>query len=428
VKESLTYKEPLAGKEPILLLVHRIPYPPNKGDKIRSFNLLKFLSKSYDVYLGAFIDDPDDKKYISKVEEYCKETCLIEINPGQRKLASLSGFFSNQPLSLPYYKNRKMQTWVNDTVSSRAIKKHLVYSSPMAQYLRTISNAELKIIDFVDVDSEKWKQYSEKHSGLMRWVYAREARLLLKFEKQISNEFDCSLFVSKNEADLFRQLSPVSNEAQNEKITYYSNGVDTSYFSPTIELQSPYLAHGDNAQIIVFTGAMDYWANQEAVLWFAETIFPIVKKSIPAACFYIVGTRPSEKIKQLSEKDGVFVTGGVIDIRPYIAFANLVTAPLRIARGIQNKVLEAMAMAKPVLATHDAMDGIATSFDKKTNELLKSYTSNSAEELAQICKRILTDGDYSHLGEKGRELVISHFSWDSHLAAVTKHLTKDKIN
>ena len=317
-----------------------------------------------------------------------------------------------------------MQEWVDNIVSARAIKKHLVYSSPMAQYLQNITNAELKIIDFVDVDSEKWKQYSEKHPGLMGWVYAREARQLLKYEKQIAQEFDCSLFVSKNEASLFKKLAPEIEK----KINYYSNGVDTAYFSPETELQNPYLSHGDEAQIIVFTGAMDYWANQEAVIWFAESIFPKLKENAADACFYIVGSKPSEEIKRLSKQDGVYVIGGVNDIRPYIRFANLVTAPLKIARGIQNKVLEAMAMAKPVVATHAAMDGIDTgivfSLDQNSNDDFISYTSDSEDELVQICKKILIEGDYNNLGLKGRELVINHFSWDSHLAEITRHLTK----
>ncbi len=413
--------EPSAKKEPLLLLVHRIPYPPNKGDKIRSFNLLKFLSTTFDIYLGAFIDDPEDKKYIYKVEEYCKDVHLIEINPKQRKLASLSAFFSSEALSLPYYRLAPMQLWVDNIVSAKTIKKHFVYSSPMAQYIQNIDSAELKVIDFVDVDSEKWKQYSEKHSGLMKWVYAREARKLLEFEKQVSNEFDWSLFVSKNEADLFKQLAPVSID---EKVTYYSNGVDTAYFSPEIELENPYIEHGKNTPIMVFTGAMDYWANQEAVIWFAESIFPILKQNCPDACFYIVGSRPSEKIMFLSEKAGIFVTGGVNDIRPYINFANLVVAPLRIARGIQNKVLEAMAMEKPVVATHAAMVGIDTSFEKNTNGEFKSYTSDSADEIAQICEKIILDGDHKDLGKQGRELVINHFSWDSHLDKITKYLKK----
>lgn len=409
----------LTSKEPILLLVHRIPYPPNKGDKIRSYNLLKFLSKSYDVYLGAFIDDQDDKKYISKVAQFCKETCLLEINPGKRKIASLSGFLTNQALSLPYYKNAQMQAWVSDIIAAKAIKKHLVYSSPMAQYLHTIKDADLKLIDFVDLDSEKWRQYSEKHSGLMAWVYAREARQLLKFEKQMADEFDYSLFVSKNEASLFRKAAPEFNE----KISYYSNGVDTDYFSPKIELQNPYLAHGEDAQILVFTGAMDYWANQEAVIWFAETIFPELKISHSQLYFYIVGSKPSDKIKRLAQQKGIVVTGSVKDIRPYLAFSKLVTAPLRIARGIQNKVLEAMAMAKPVVATYAAMDGIATAYNNNGKDDFLAYTSDSEQELVAICKKILTEGDYNRSGEKGRELVIRHFSWDSHLDKITQYLT-----
>jgi sugar transferase (PEP-CTERM/EpsH1 system associated) len=396
-------------KEPLLLLVHRIPYPPNKGDKIRSFNLLKYLSKTYDVYLGAFIDDPEDKKHTDKLNDYCIETCLIDINPMKRKLISLTGILSGEALSVPYYYHKQMQQWVNQMVAKNSIKKLFVYSSPMAQYIRSFTDNEMKIIDFVDVDSEKWKQYSEKHSGVMKWVYEREAEKLFHYEKTIAGEFDCSLFVSENEANVFKQLA--SEVA--DKIQYYSNGVDTHYFSPEIELENPYTTK----QNIVFTGAMDYWANQEAVIWFAEKIFPGIMAEQPDASFYIVGSRPSEKIKQLANNAGIYVTGGVNDIRPYILYASLVTAPLRIARGIQNKVLEAMAMGRPVVATHAAMEGIESSY-----RLFNDYTSDSESELTKICSRILATGDYSKLGAKGREMVVNHFSWDSHLSSLNQYL------
>ena len=402
-------------KEPLLLLVHRIPYPPNKGDKIRSFHLLKYLSQYYDVYLGAFIDDPEDKKHIAKVSAYCRETCLIEIHPGKRKLHSLKGFLTNHPLSIPYYKLTRMQNWVDKIIASKSIKKHLVYSSPMAQYLKKLKNDHIKIIDFVDVDSEKWRQYSDKHSGLMKFIYAREGKKLLEFEKQIAADFDCSLFVSKNEAALFKKLAPDFSH----KVYHYSNGVDTTYFSPDVKLDNPYLQHGEQARIMVFTGAMDYWANQEAVTWFAEHIFPGIKQKVDNVYFYIVGSNPSEKIKQLSRENGIKVTGRVDDIRPYIAYASLVTAPLRIARGIQNKVLEAMAMAKPVVATHAAMDGI-----EKIDHGSSAYTSDSETEMIDICQKILTEGDYNQLGAKGRELVLNHFSWDSHLSGLSNYLKK----
>ena len=283
----------------------------------------------------------------------------------------------------------------------------------MAQYLKKNHPSHVKIIDFVDVDSEKWRQYSAKHSGLMKFIYAREGRKLLDFEKQIAADFDCSLFVSKNEAALFKKLAPDFSH----KVHHYSNGVDTAYFSPDIKLDNPYQAHGEQARIMVFTGAMDYWANQEAVIWFAEQIFPKIKQQVKDACFYIVGSNPSEKIKQLSKQNGIVVTGRVDDIRPYIAYAKLVLAPLRIARGIQNKVLEAMAMSRPVVATHAAMDGI-----ENVDHGSSAYTSDSATEQAEICQKILTQGDYNHSGPKGREQVLKHFSWDSHLSRINKHL------
>ena len=400
------------NKEPLLFLVHRIPFPPNKGDKIRSFHLLKYLSRHYDVYLGAFIDDPQDRQYIHKTSAYCKDSCLIEIHPGKRKLASLKGFISNCALSIPYYQNKKMQTWVTDIISRKQIKKHLVYSSPMAQYVRNKQSAQVKIIDFVDVDSEKWRQYSEKHSGLMKYIYAREAKKLLEFEQNIAAEFDCSLFVSKNEAALFKKLAP----QHSHKINYYSNGVDTDYFSADETLPNPYYNKPD-AGVMVFTGAMDYWANQEAVSWFAEHIFPKIRAKLDKACFYIVGSNPSDKVKLLTRQPGVVVTGRVDDVRPYLQYADLVVAPLKIARGIQNKVLEAMAMARPVVATHAAMNGI-----ENIDHEQHAYTSDDEFEQAEFCQQILTKGDYKQLAKKGREMVIQYFSWDSHLSRVSRHL------
>ena len=214
----------------------------------------------------------------------------------------------------------------------------MVYSSAVAQYvLREDLPLEQRIIDFVDVDSDKWKQFASNKIWPLSAIYKREADKLLEYEQQTAEKFDYNLFVSDSEAELFRQLAP----SVAEKVTSYNNGVDSRYFSPTEELENPYRSA---VLPIVFTGAMDYWPNVDAVKYFARSVLPQVKLRHPEAEFYIVGNKPSAEVKELEQIPGVVVTGWVEDIRPYIKHASVAVAPMRIARGVQNKVLEAMAM------------------------------------------------------------------------------------
>lgn len=335
----------------LLFLVHRIPYPPNKGDKIRSFHFLKALSEKYQVYLGTFIDDPVDRQYVDALKPFCKESFCIDLNPKFSKVKSLMGFFSGEALSLPYYRNSAMQAWVDRTIVQQAIERVLIFSSPMAQYVEHYAHLHF-VADFVDVDSDKWRQYADSKTGPASWVYQREAEKLFEYEKRIAKLTDKTLFVSEKEAQLFQSLA--SDVA--DKIGFVNNGVDTDFFDPDLQYESPF-SSGEKA--IVFTGAMDYWANVDAVVWFARQVFPLVKRQCPDAKFYIVGSKPDKAVQQLAENEvAVIVTGRVDDVRNYIAHAKVVVAPLRIARGTQNKVLEAMAMAKPVVATTAAMEGI----------------------------------------------------------------------
>ncbi|MCQ8102631.1 TIGR03087 family PEP-CTERM/XrtA system glycosyltransferase [Methylomonas sp. SURF-2] len=335
----------------LLYLVHRIPYPPNKGDKIRSFHFLKALAEQYEVYLGTFIDDPDDKQYVDALKPYCKDSFCVDLQPKLAKLMSLRGFLTGEALSLSYYRNAALQAWVDKTVAEHNIQHAQIFSSPMAQYLENHSAVSL-VADFVDVDSDKWRQYAGSKSWPASWVYRREAEKLLDFETHIAGLAKTTLFVSEREAELFRQLSP----KHADKVSFVNNGVDTDFFDPALSFDSPFAPTEKN---MVFTGAMDYWANVDAVVWFARQVFPLVKQQIPEARFYIVGSKPSGAVLQLADEDSsVIVTGRVDDVRNYVFHAGLVVAPLRIARGIQNKVLEAMAMAKPIVATSAAMEGI----------------------------------------------------------------------
>jgi sugar transferase (PEP-CTERM/EpsH1 system associated) len=396
-------------KPPLLYLCHRIPYPPNKGDKIRSYHLLKFLCEHYQVYLGAFIDDPEDWQHKPLVAEMCAESCFIKLDPKKAKVKSLKGFLSGQALTLPYYSNGSMAGWVKKKVAQHNISKVVVYSSSMAQYiLGNEKNYDRKVIDFVDIDSDKWQQYSERKKWPLSWVYRREGEKLLAYEKKVAEVFDSSLFVSSAEAELFEQMAPKVAE----KVSFYNNGVDTIYFSPETDTSIPYQS---TEKVLVFTGAMDYWPNIDAVTWFAKKVFPSIKQKHPDVKFYIVGSNPAEDVQRLGDYDGIVVTGRVADVRPYLKHALAAVAPMRIARGIQNKVLEAMAMAKPTIVTRQALEGIRAEHGR---EIL---LGNDCAEYQSLIEQVL-GGEHSGIGMVARQKVINDFSWEENLPIVGKQL------
>ena len=394
----------------ILYLTHRIPYPPNKGDKIRSWHLLKHLAQRYRVHLGTFVDDPDDWQHVNKVKALCAETHFAALNPRSARLRSLGALAGKRPLTLNYYRNNVLQQWVNTVIQKQSIERVLVFSSAMAQFVAEARQAR-RIIDFVDIDSDKWRQYAEKKSWPMSWLYRRESRSLLDYERQVAREFDASLFVSQAEADLFKQLAPESAA----RISFFNNGVDTEYFSPSHEFHNPYPA--DEAAI-VFTGAMDYWPNVDAVQWFAREVLPAVRAKNPAAHFYIVGSRPSPQVQALVSLTGVRVTGAVPDIRPYLAHARIAVAPLRIARGIQNKVLEAMAMAKPVIASTQALEGIAANIGEEA-----LLARDSSEFIATVST--LLQHPQNNIGQAARARVLADYTWERNLKRVDELLAPE---
>lgn len=386
--------------EKLLLLVHRIPFPPNKGDKIRSFHLLSHLARDYRVYLGTFVDAAEDWQYVPKVSALCADSHFAALHPLRARVRSLAAFGGGRALSLDYYRDAGLRRWVDETVKREGISRILVFSSAMAQYAEPHGNARC-VVDFVDVDSDKWRQYAEQKPWPLQQIYRREARCLLDYERHVAARSAASLFVSAPEAQLFRTLAPESAA----RIGHYSNGVDTAYFAPG-DYASPFAA---GAQTMVFTGAMDYWPNVDAVSWFARDVLPLVRARLPQAGFCIVGSRPSAAVRQLAELPGVSVTGSVPDVRPYVAHASLCVAPLRIARGIQNKVLEAMSMARTILVSPQALEGIDA---EPGRELLLAA---SAEECAAAAVQALQQPDPA-IGRAARALVERHYGWDAHLA------------
>ncbi len=399
----------ITGRIPLLFLCHRIPYPPNKGDKIRSFHLLHHLAQYFDIHLATFIDDPDDKPWTDHVRKYCRSAVFFDLSRKRAILRSLRGFLSGQPLSIPYYADSGMHQWVDRTIREHGIRRVLVFSSSMAQYVMNSGvDFERKVLDFVDIDSDKWQQYAEQQSWPRSWVYRREARCLLDYEGLLAGYFDSGLFVSSAEAAMFRRLRP----EHAHKIGFYNNGVNSAYFSPDIGLDSPYPS---DAPAVVFTGAMDYWPNVDAAEWFVDRVFPTVREKCPGACFYIVGSNPTRSLDRLRSVDGVYVTGRVEDIRPYIAYAAAAVAPMRVARGVQNKVLEAMAMARPVVVSPKGLEGIDA---EDNNHVL---VAESEDEFADRVVELLS-GRHGHLGASARQFVVSRFSWDNNLPEVVQLL------
>lgn len=394
----------MSTRPPLLFLSHRIPYPPNKGDKIRSWNLLRHLCRHYRVYLGTFIDDPDDWEHVSVLEGMCADCCFVGLRPRLAKLGSLGAFLSGQALSLPYYRSRRLRRWVKSVVAGQHIRQALVYSSPMAQYVADrCFDFDRRVIDFVDVDSDKWRQYAHNERWPMSWVYRREADQLLRYERHIAERFDASLFVSAAEAELFRRLAP----ATAGRVGHYNNGVDTDYFRPDAALPNPY-PPGSTA--LVFTGAMDYWPNVDAVKWFAEQVLPRVREQRPQIRFHVVGGKPSDAVRALAS-EAVVVTGRVDDVRPYVQHASAAVAPMRIARGIQNKVLEAMAMARPVVVSPQGLEGI----DAVPG--VEVLLADGADQFAQLTLAACA-GKYPDMGCAARERVSADFVWEHNLPRV----------
>jgi sugar transferase (PEP-CTERM/EpsH1 system associated) len=384
----------------LLFLAHRIPFPPNKGDKIRSFHLLRHLSERYTIHLGAFVDDPDDWQYKKALKPYCASIKLVPLNPRRARLASLTGLLTNEALTLPYYRSAELARWAAGLAASGTVTRGVAYSSVMAKFMP--GSLARRVIDMVDVDSDKWTQYATTQRWPMSWVYAREGRKLAEWEAHVAQDFDATLLVSHDEAALLQQRVPQARH----KIGAFENGVDADYFSPARDYPNPY---SPDVQGVVFTGAMDYWPNIDAVTWFAERIFPAIRDAFPAAQFTIVGSRPSEAVLALARQPGVIVTGSVPDVRPYLAHAVCAVAPLRIARGVQNKVLEAMAMARPVVVSAQAAEGIRA-------EAGRDFILALGE--AEFAEAVMTQLRATPSAARARDCILSNYNWASNLHAI----------
>ena len=403
--------------KPLLFLSQRIPYPPNKGDKLRSFSVLRHLAKSWKIYLGCFVDDPSDWHYVADLRPYCADLCCIGLDGRWAKLKSLTGLIAGTSLSEPYFRSVQLSKWVNSVLRDVEPPAAFLYSSVMGQYVRRRSQSRpgRVVMDFVDVDSDKWCQYGQMHSWPMSWVYGRESRRLLAFDRDVASRTDASVFVSEPEAALFRRLAP---EAASK--TYaITNGIDFSYFAAGTDQPNPF-PPGNRG--VVFTGAMDYWPNADAAAWFAESLYPAVRRSVPEAVFFIVGGNPTGKVRKLGELPGVTVTGRVPDVRPYLAHAAVSVAPMRVARGIQNKVLEGMSMGRVVVTTDQGLEGIDAPpwprpVGRQRCRCLHCRHGEGADRFS-----------LARIGGAARRCIVNGYSWDDKLEDFERLLRGQRLD
>jgi sugar transferase (PEP-CTERM/EpsH1 system associated) len=392
----------------LLFLPHRLPYPPNKGDKVRSFHLLQHLAERHEVHVGTFVDDPDDEVHLPALRKMVAGLHVERLHPRRARVASLAGLLTGRALSLHYYRSAGLSRWVEATLAQQKFDAAVAFSSVMVQYVQHHRELPL-LVDLVDVDSAKWADYAPQNRWPLSWLYALEGRRLLAYERAVTAGACCTFLATQKETELFSRLAPETAG----RVLSMNNGVDAHYFAPDAARLTPFLA---DETPLVFTGAMDYWPNVDAVSWFVQDVLPLLRAARPRLRLHIVGRSPTPAVRALAG-DAVSVSGTVPDVRPYLQHAAVVVAPLRLARGIQNKILEAMAMARPVVAAATCVEALHA---LAGSEILPAV---EAQDYACAIDSLLGSPERAAaVGLAGRRRVLESYSWRAHLALIDRHL------
>jgi sugar transferase (PEP-CTERM/EpsH1 system associated) len=387
----------------ILIIAQRCPYPPNKGEKIRTFHQLKFFNEcGHDVILASPYEDETEQRHFEELDQhYCLE--VVSEKLPAKPIRLISGVLKNTALSISNFYSIKLQSKIDDILVSHNIDVVFCSASSVSEYIfRSKVYAKLNkppalIMDFMDVDSDKWMQYKKSHRWPLSAVYGRESRLIANVEANIVKKFDQCLLITQTEVDLFQSIHGNVNN-----LSAIENGLDTSMFYPPINARQT-----DNPYFL-FAGVMDYAPNIDAVMWFIDLVWPAVKIKWPNAKFCIAGMNPTEKIKKLQLKEGIEVTGFVDDIKPYFDKTNIFIAPFKIARGVQNKVLQAFACGLPVIASSMGAEGIR--YNVEQDILLADTPEQFINSIEQLTSN---EGCYEHISNNALKNITNHYSWDS---------------
>ncbi len=407
--DSLPRRPFFAARSPrnpvkILFLCHRVPYPPDRGDRITTWHFLRhMLDAGHEVRLGCFSEEDRDSDAVAFLQKRCKEVAAPRMSRSWRKLLSLRGLLTGQALTVPFFSDRRLRSTVRRWIAEAKPDLVYVYSSSMAQYVMSLPSVR-KVMHFAELDSDKWLQYAKASGPLGRWIYGREWKRLLQFEAAVAREFDLSIVVSDVERELFMRYIPGVDPA------VLPNGVDIEHFATKGDAER-------GAHTLVFTGVMDYEPNVDGVMWFADACWPELKCRYPDARLLVVGSRPTDAVKALAQKDGIEVTGRVPETPPYFDRASVAIAPLRLARGVQNKVLEAMSMALPVVSTTQAAQGLGE-VPKGTVRI----ANDPAAMIAAICDLFDHPQQARAEGLAAAAFVREHFGWPAMHARLDEKL------
>ena len=382
----------------ILFLSQRVPYPPNRGDRIVNYNVVRHLSQRHSVVIGCLSDGPADRDHIEALNRMGAEVVAVPLSRlGRRWRAMAALIAGREPLTRAYFREPDLVRRVHDLLATRSFDLAIVSSSGMASYVEIA--ALPRIIQFVDLDSQKWQAYADASAVPKSWLYREESRRLFEYELSVAGKFDRTLFCAERETREFQRLAPHA-DARTIRV-----GVDLDYFQPRQAAR--------NTHQLIFTGVMDYRPNSEGADWFCRDVLPRVQAQIPEATMTICGASPNRTVRRLARLPGVVVTGAVPDVRPYLARSSVAVIPVRIARGVQNKLLEAMAMGLPAVTTTAAFGGL----DADVREGV--YVADQPQAFADRVIRLLQDDDERlAAGRAARAAVEANFRWSDSLAVL----------
>ncbi len=376
----------------ILYLCHRFPYPPKRGGKIRPFNMIRHLSASgHQVTVCSLSRSPQETEEARGIAPYCADFAIGQVQEPLQVARMVARLPIPTPSSMGYFYSTQLARRVQTLLKSQRWDLIFVHCSSVAQYVAHVQDVP-KILDFGDMDSHKWFEYAHFKPFPLSMGYRLEGYKMLLAEKRLARQFDLCTATTRLEWETLNSYQTGSDT------DWFPNGVDTNYFSPA---EAPY-----DPDTISFIGRMDYYPNQECMARFCAHTWPLLQRMRPALKLLIVGADPSPAMRQLGELPGVSVTGSVADVRPYIRGSAVMVAPLQIARGTQNKILEAMAMGVPVVSSPIAAGGVDA--DATAHFLV----ADSPQAYAQAILRIVTDpSERTRLSETGRQRMLSHHAW-----------------
>lgn len=379
-------------RKKILFLTNRVPYPPDKGDRIRTFHEIDHLAKSHDVYCACFTHSARETGHAESLHRWCKEVIAIPWRKKSAAIRAASGWLRGRPLTEAAYDSpdmsRRLRRWA-DRIDFDAV---VAFSSMMAPYALNVP-ARRRILDLCDVDSEKWLEYARSSAFPASRIWHIEGMRVRRLERKCFDEFDATVVISENER---RLLEPFADA---DRVSVVGNGV---------RIDSGHVPTSTACGAVVgFLGTMDYAPNVQGVIWFVKHVWPLVRRELPFARFMIIGRAPTRAIRRLATVPGVIVTGEVYDARRYLARCRVVVAPLKIARGIPNKVLEAMAAKRPVVATTAVASTLAVEPGREI--VVANQPSEMAEAVTHLCWH---DGSCGAIGLAGHQFVNRHHRWE----------------